>query len=85
MLVGVAHIYDALNDSERAMQVRIVSRNEAQLYSLYYCGLQLCNPMFSNPTQFYKSVLFYDASNIESIACLASQHFYTDQPEVALR
>lgn len=35
--------------------------------------------------QFYKSVLFYDSSNVEAIACLASQHFYTDQPEIALR
>ena len=26
-----------------------------------------------------------DATNIESIACLASNHFYEDQPEIALR
>lgn len=30
-------------------------------------------------------VLSFDASNVESIACLASHHFYTDQPEVALK
>ena len=30
-------------------------------------------------------VLFFDSTNIEAIACLASQHFYTDQPEIALR
>lgn len=35
--------------------------------------------------QFYKSVLFYDSSNVEATACLAAQHFYTDQPEIALR
>eukprot|EP01012_Entosiphon_sulcatum_P032224 TRINITY_DN40999_c0_g1_i1.p1 TRINITY_DN40999_c0_g1~~TRINITY_DN40999_c0_g1_i1.p1 ORF type:complete len:520 (-),score=63.38 TRINITY_DN40999_c0_g1_i1:878-2437(-) len=35
--------------------------------------------------QFYKRVLELDSSNIESIACLASNHFYEDQPEIALR
>lgn len=35
--------------------------------------------------QFYKNVLYYDSSNVEAIACLASYHFYTDQPEIALR
>eukprot|EP00451_Oxyrrhis_marina_P015597 CAMPEP_0204328882 /NCGR_PEP_ID=MMETSP0469-20131031/13746_1 /ASSEMBLY_ACC=CAM_ASM_000384 /TAXON_ID=2969 /ORGANISM="Oxyrrhis marina" /LENGTH=360 /DNA_ID=CAMNT_0051311389 /DNA_START=29 /DNA_END=1111 /DNA_ORIENTATION=- len=35
--------------------------------------------------QFYKRVLSFDSVNAEAIACLASHHFYTDQPEVALR
>jgi tetratricopeptide repeat protein 8 len=26
-----------------------------------------------------------DASNVDAIACLAAHHFYSDQPEVALR
>jgi hypothetical protein len=30
-------------------------------------------------------VLHFDAANVEAIASLASHHFYTDQPEVALR
>ena len=30
-------------------------------------------------------MLQYDAVNAEAIACLASHHFYTDQPELALR
>ncbi|GLD98491.1 hypothetical protein PINS_up007188 [Pythium insidiosum] len=33
----------------------------------------------------YKEVLQLDASNIEAIACLASNYFYSDHPEVALR
>lgn len=33
----------------------------------------------------YKRVLALDASNVEAIACLASHHFYSDQPEVALK
>lgn len=33
----------------------------------------------------YKDVLQLDASNIEAVACLASNYFYSDHPEVALR
>lgn len=33
----------------------------------------------------YKGVLNFDGSNVEAIACLAAHHFYTDQPEIALR
>ena len=35
--------------------------------------------------QHYRQVLRMDGSNVESIASLASNHFYTDQPELALR
>lgn len=33
----------------------------------------------------YKDVLHYDNTHVEAIACIATQHFYTDQPEIALR
>lgn len=33
----------------------------------------------------YREVLLIDPVCIEAIACIATQHFYTDQPEVALR
>ena len=33
----------------------------------------------------YRRVLLVDGSNVEAVACLASNHFYTDQPEVALK
>lgn len=33
----------------------------------------------------YREVLAQDSSNIEAIACIGMHHFYTDQPEVALR
>jgi tetratricopeptide repeat protein 8 len=39
----------------------------------------------SRGVQFYKKVLHYDSSNAEAMACLASHHFYNDQPEIALR
>ena len=35
--------------------------------------------------EFHKRVLALEASNVESLACLAAFQFYSDQPEVALR
>jgi tetratricopeptide repeat protein 8 len=33
----------------------------------------------------YKNVLQWDATCVEAIACMGAHHFYTDQPEIALR
>lgn len=38
-----------------------------------------------NAVKFYKNVLYYDSMYVEAIACIATNHFYTDQPEVALK
>uniref|UniRef100_A0A1B6EGE7 Tetratricopeptide repeat protein 8 n=1 Tax=Clastoptera arizonana TaxID=38151 RepID=A0A1B6EGE7_9HEMI len=34
---------------------------------------------------YYRQILQKDATNIESIACIAVNYFYNDQPEIALR
>uniref|UniRef100_A0A673HX55 Uncharacterized protein n=1 Tax=Sinocyclocheilus rhinocerous TaxID=307959 RepID=A0A673HX55_9TELE len=36
-------------------------------------------------TEYYKEVLKQDNTHVEAIACIGSNHFYTDQPEIALR
>jgi len=33
----------------------------------------------------YKSCLLFDNCNFEAIACIGSHHFYSDQPEIALK
>jgi tetratricopeptide repeat protein 8 len=33
----------------------------------------------------YKKVLFYDASNVEAMACIGAHHFYAHQPELSMR
>lgn len=38
-----------------------------------------------NAVKFYKDVLRNDNMHVEAIACIATHHFYTDQPEVALK
>lgn len=44
--------------------------------------------MLNNITEsskFYKDVLHSDNMNVEAIACIGSNHFYSDQPEIALK
>jgi len=51
-------------------------------------GIARIHDMLNDSAQavnFYKKVLTFDSASIESIAQLASYHFYTDQPEIALR
>ena len=38
-----------------------------------------------NAVKFYKDILHFDNMHVEAVACIATHHFYTDQPEVALK
>lgn len=39
----------------------------------------------TSASEYYKEVLKQDNTHVEAIACIGSNHFYTDQPEIALR
>nr|XP_061798460.1 tetratricopeptide repeat protein 8-like isoform X4 [Nerophis lumbriciformis] len=39
----------------------------------------------ASATEYYKDVLKQDNTHVEAIACIGSNHFYSDQPEIALR
>ncbi|MEE6494308.1 hypothetical protein FKM82_017084 [Ascaphus truei] len=39
----------------------------------------------SSASEYYKEVLKQDNTHVEAIACIGSNHFYSDQPEIALR
>ena len=54
------------------------------LISLVFTNHQGLNDM-TNAVKFYKQVLHNDNTHVEAIACIANYHFYTDQPEIALR
>uniref|UniRef100_A0A8C5DRQ0 Tetratricopeptide repeat domain 8 n=1 Tax=Gouania willdenowi TaxID=441366 RepID=A0A8C5DRQ0_GOUWI len=43
------------------------------------------NSSSNHTTEYYKDVLKQDNTHVEAIACIGSNHFYTDQPEIALR
>ena len=41
--------------------------------------------MPDDATKWYKDVLLGDGANIEAIASIAANYFYSDQPEIAIR
>nr|DBA14647.1 TPA: hypothetical protein GDO54_005582 [Pyxicephalus adspersus] len=51
--------------------------------TLLYLGKEMNNLVSSS--EYYKEVLKQDNTHVEAIACIGSSHFYTDQPEIALR
>ncbi|KAL4613162.1 tetratricopeptide repeat protein 8 isoform X1 [Arapaima gigas] len=46
---------------------------------------EACMNNITSATEYYKEVLKQDNTHVEAIACIGSNHFYTDQPEIALR
>lgn len=56
--------------------------------SSFKIGIARIHELLNDPGQafiMYKQILLHDNNNVEAIASIASYHFYTDQPEVALR
>ena len=87
ILLSIARIHDMLNNLDTAGIDRLYfSMSLCVMYLLFlylliaHYSLSLFS-LFSlyllNTVTFYKKVLFFDASCIEAIACLASHHFYS--------
>lgn len=57
---------------------------EVHLYTGISRAYEIVNDP-SNSNQLCKVVLNFDNTNVEAIATLASYHFYTNQPEIALK
>lgn len=84
----LAKVYLRLDQPNAALEVY----NKASLTfpgdtSLYIGTARVYDALndMATGTTFYKKVLRLDSTNVEAMACLASQLFYSDQPEVAVR
>ncbi|XP_042301326.1 tetratricopeptide repeat protein 8 isoform X1 [Sceloporus undulatus] len=54
----------------------------------FICGIARIHEEMNNisaAAECYKDVLKQDNTHVEAIACIGSNHFYSDQPEIALR
>ncbi|XP_070299463.1 tetratricopeptide repeat protein 8 isoform X3 [Salvelinus sp. IW2-2015] len=68
-------------ESEKQFQSAL---NHQEVVDTYlYLAKEMNN--FTSATEYYKDVLKQDNTHVEAIACIGSNHFYTDQPEIALR
>lgn len=56
---------------------------QVSLINFANCVQEMGN--ISAASEHYKEVLKQDNTHVEAIACIGSNHFYSDQPEIALR
>jgi tetratricopeptide repeat protein 8 len=54
-------------------------------YTIYQARIKEMINDFEQSMTLYKNVLQLDNCNFEAIACIGSFHFYSDQPEIALK
>ncbi|KAG9481776.1 hypothetical protein GDO78_010805 [Eleutherodactylus coqui] len=88
------YIFHHENDVKNALELAALATENAQfkdwwwkvqLGKCYYrYDLREMNNLTS-ATEYYKELLKQDNTHVEAIACIGSNHFYTDQPEIALR
>lgn len=72
----------------RAIDLYNKGLDKFQNESTLRIGIARIHDLLNDPQEaykLYKRILLYDNNNVEAIASIASYHFYTDQPEVALR
>ncbi len=54
-------------------------------YIIHQARIEELISEYERSISLYKTCLLYDNCNFESIACIGSHHFYSDQPEIALK
>ncbi|CAI5764374.1 repeat 8 [Podarcis lilfordi] len=68
---------------EAETQFKSALRQQDMVDTVLYLAKEMNN--ISAAAECYKDVLKQDNTHVEAIACIGSNHFYSDQPEIALR
>nr|XP_014341424.1 PREDICTED: tetratricopeptide repeat protein 8 isoform X2 [Latimeria chalumnae] len=68
---------------EAEKQFKSALKQQDMVDTFLYLAKEMNN--ISSATEYYKEVLKQDNTHVEAIACIGSNHFYSDQPEIALR
>lgn len=82
LLTGIARIHEVQYVHSHDITANI---KQETIFTLPYMILFQEMNNISSATEYYKDVLKQDNTHVEAIACIGSNHFYTDQPEIALR
>lgn len=84
LLTGIARIHEVQCYSDRPPVSSLLWCTETVVTVSAATLTQEMNNI-SSATEYYRDVLKQDNTHVEAIACIGSNHFYTDQPEIALR
>ncbi|XP_054131477.1 tetratricopeptide repeat protein 8 isoform X2 [Melozone crissalis] len=68
---------------EAEKQFQSALKQQDMVDTILYLAKEMNN--ISSAAEYYKDVLKQDNTHVEAIACIGSNHFYSDQPEIALR
>ncbi len=84
----LSHVYTKMDQPLRALELlnKASAGNPGDMYfTIYQARIQEMLGDFEASVSFYKSVLLLNNCNFEAIACIGSHHFYSDQPEIAMK
>jgi tetratricopeptide repeat protein 8 len=78
LLLGMARVYEMVRDDENALRFykRVRTRQST--------AVSFAGPRDLTRSLCHLQVLMLDPSNVEAIACLAAQYFYTDQVSMSM-
>ncbi|KAB0397533.1 hypothetical protein E2I00_016043, partial [Balaenoptera physalus] len=84
----LAKVYNSLDQPVTALNLFKQGLDKFPGEETLLCGIaRIYEEMnnISSTTEYHKEVLKQDNTQVEATACIGSNHFYSDQPEVALR
>jgi tetratricopeptide repeat protein 8 len=84
----LCHLYIKMDQPMKALEVlnKGIQDNPGEMYfKIYQARIHEMLNDYEMSIGLYKDVLILDNCNFEAIACIGSHHFYSDQPEIALK
>lgn len=86
--INFYRIYQKIDQPLKALEILNKAANEnigESYFIIYQARIKELIGDYEASISLYKNVLLFDNCNFEAIACIGSNHFYNDQPEIALK
>jgi tetratricopeptide repeat protein 8 len=84
----LCHVYTKMDQPAKAIEIltKAAKDNPGEIYfKVYHARICELLSQYEQSIALYKEVLLLDNCNFEAIACIGSNHFYNDMPEISLK
>ena len=84
----LCHVYTKMDQPAKAIEIltKASKDNPGEVYfKVYHARICELLTQYEQSIALYKEVLLLDNCNFEAIACIGSNHFYNDMPEISLK
>ena len=88
VVLQLSNLYLKMDQPLKSLEIlaKASADNPGEIYyTIYQARIQEMMNEYDKSIALYKSVLYLDNCNFEAIACIGSNHFYTDHPEISLK